>query len=72
MHPSYPDHNIDAGSRTRAAQTIKEHDRDLLTARWKFAHDMCSLAACNQAFESCKKEDTYDLGNALMCSPGVT
>ncbi|KAF9464773.1 hypothetical protein BDZ94DRAFT_1255855 [Collybia nuda] len=47
--------------RTRAVQATEEHDRKLLSDCWRFAHDMRSLAACNQAFESCRKEDTYDL-----------
>jgi len=33
------------------------------------AHDICSIAACNIAFEDCKEEEGYDLGEILYyCS----
>lgn len=34
----------------------------MLKELWQTAHDICSLAACNIAFEDCKEEDGYDLG----------
>ncbi|KAG6899741.1 hypothetical protein C0993_007270 [Termitomyces sp. T159_Od127] len=36
--------------------------REDLTARWKVAHELCYLIACNQAFDDCKDGDIYDLG----------
>jgi hypothetical protein len=29
------------------------------------AHDICSIAACNIAFEDCKEGEAYDLGEIL-------
>ena len=51
-------------SRSRSLSAIEDIDKETLTARWEVAHDICSLAACNQAFEDCKEGGTYDLGNA--------
>lgn len=48
--------------RKRASGT--RGDDENLTARWKTAHDICSLIACNLAFESSRDGETYDLGNA--------
>ncbi|RDB21136.1 hypothetical protein Hypma_011673 [Hypsizygus marmoreus] len=47
--------------RHRATNVTDNKEKDLLTARWKIAHDICSLAACNRAFEDCQDGDTYDL-----------
>lgn len=46
----------------RATKAESNHERDMLTARWQTVHDMCSLIACNLAFEDCKDGDAYDLG----------
>ncbi|EKM55338.1 uncharacterized protein PHACADRAFT_255893 [Phanerochaete carnosa HHB-10118-sp] len=46
-----------ARSRTEDDETSKR----ALTARWRTAHDMCSVAAFNSAFEDCKDGDNYDL-----------
>ncbi len=37
-------------------------DKELLTERGKTAHDICSVAALNWAFEDCRDGDAYDLG----------
>ncbi|KAG6898359.1 hypothetical protein C0992_009034 [Termitomyces sp. T32_za158] len=42
------------------AMTDKDSSEDL-TTRWKVAHELCDLVACNQAFEDCKDGDIYDL-----------
>ncbi|GLB34886.1 hypothetical protein LshimejAT787_0204510 [Lyophyllum shimeji] len=43
---------------------IKDTEKDALTARWKTAHDICSLNACNRAFEDCQDSEGYDLDAA--------
>jgi len=48
--------------RSRAKFSKDEQDTEMLKDRWHTAHDVCSLAACNIAFEDCKEEDAYDLG----------
>ncbi|PBK78348.1 hypothetical protein ARMSODRAFT_947241 [Armillaria solidipes] len=46
--------------RLRSLRAKDENDRDNLTARWQTAHDLCSLAACNAAFEDCMDHDGLD------------
>ena len=48
--------------RSRAKFSKDEQDTEMLKDRWHTAHDVCSLAACNIAFEDCKEEGAYDLG----------
>lgn len=40
---------------------VKDSCEDL-PVRWKVAHELCYLVACNQAFDDCKDGDIYDLG----------
>ncbi|KAH0583791.1 hypothetical protein H2248_009394 [Termitomyces sp. 'cryptogamus'] len=47
--------------RKRAMAAKGSTSTEDLTARWKTAHELCSLVACNQAFDDCKEGDTYDL-----------
>lgn len=47
--------------RNRAKSDKDPALKDILTARWQSAHDMCSLVACNAAFEDCKDNDGPDL-----------
>ncbi|PBK97052.1 hypothetical protein ARMGADRAFT_1010562 [Armillaria gallica] len=47
--------------RLRSLRAKDENDRDNLTARWQTAHDLCSLAACNAAFEDCRDQEGPDL-----------
>ncbi|KAJ7709826.1 hypothetical protein B0H17DRAFT_1029380 [Mycena rosella] len=47
--------------RMRALKMHSGIEREILTARWQTAHDMCSLASCNAAFEDCKDGDAFDL-----------
>lgn len=42
--------------------------KTVLTARWKTAHDMCSVVALNSAFEDCRDDDSYDLGEPHTCA----
>ncbi|KAK0463953.1 uncharacterized protein EV420DRAFT_1264492 [Desarmillaria tabescens] len=44
----------------RSLRAKDENARDNLNARWQTAHDLCSLAACNAAFEDCKDNDGPD------------
>lgn len=54
-------------NRKRATNAIKDHEeKEDLTARWKSAHDACSLAACNTAFEDSKDDEGYDLGIEII------
>ena len=39
-----------------------------LEARWKTAHDLCSVTACNLAFEDSRDGETYDLGIIILPS----
>ncbi|KAF5381080.1 hypothetical protein D9615_004015 [Tricholomella constricta] len=39
----------------------QDEEKYNLTMRWKTAHDICSLSACNKAFEDCQDGETYDL-----------
>ncbi|KAJ7172400.1 hypothetical protein C8R46DRAFT_147163 [Mycena filopes] len=45
----------------RAQKVGSEVEREILEARWQTALDMCSIAACNAAFEDCKEDDGFDL-----------
>ncbi|KAG5647224.1 hypothetical protein DXG03_000759 [Asterophora parasitica] len=36
-------------------------EKENLTMRWRTAHNICSLAACNKAFEDCHDGENYDL-----------
>ncbi|PSR77354.1 hypothetical protein PHLCEN_2v7955, partial [Hermanssonia centrifuga] len=45
----------------RAEKAVSEIDKELLTERGKTAHDICSVAALNWAFEDCRDGDAYDL-----------
>jgi hypothetical protein len=56
---------VEGGTRARSSSVTNDIERDNLKARWEVAHDICSLAACRQAFEDCKEGETYDLGEAL-------
>lgn len=48
--------------RTRALRANNSADKSSLSSRWQAAHDMCSVAACNMAFDECKESDEgYDL-----------
>lgn len=60
-------------SRARSLSATNDIVKENLAARWEVAHDICSLIACNQAFEDCKEGGTYDLGNKLFifAHPGV-
>jgi hypothetical protein len=49
-------------SRARSLHAKDEKESEMLKELWQTAHDICSLAACNMAFEDCKEEDGYDLG----------
>lgn len=48
--------------RARSLSATNDIVKENLAARWEVAHDICSLIACNQAFEDCKEGGTYDLG----------
>jgi hypothetical protein len=49
--------------RTRALRATNSADKSRLSSHWQAAHDMCSVAACNMAFDECKESDEgYDLG----------
>ena len=52
--------------RTRASFSKDDNEKELLEDRWQTAHDLCSVAACNIAFEDCKEEDGYDLGKIVF------
>jgi hypothetical protein len=54
-----------SGDRAKVRQVRKEDDRERLLARLQTARDLCSVAACNTAFEDCKEGDAYDLGACL-------
>ncbi|KIK08291.1 hypothetical protein K443DRAFT_672780 [Laccaria amethystina LaAM-08-1] len=47
--------------RSRAITVQNDAERNILNARWQAAHDMCSIAACNIAFEDCREGEAYDL-----------
>lgn len=47
--------------RLRAITLQNDDERNTLNARWQAAHDMCSIAACNIAFEDCREGETYGL-----------
>ena len=53
---------IDIFVRARSRIEEDEQTRNVLTARWKTAHDLCSIVALNSAFEDCRDDDSYDLG----------
>jgi hypothetical protein len=55
--------------RARSLSASKDIEKEMLTARWEVAHDICSLVACNQAFEDCKEGTTYDLGIFILVHP---
>jgi hypothetical protein len=55
-------------SRARSLWATKDIVKESLTARWEVAHDICSVAACNQAFEDCQEGKTYDLGEIYFFS----
>ncbi|KIY72204.1 hypothetical protein CYLTODRAFT_418183 [Cylindrobasidium torrendii FP15055 ss-10] len=44
------------------ARTAKGTEKESLDARWRSAHDLCSLIACNSAFDDCRDADGPDLG----------
>ena len=48
--------------RARSLYTKDEAEAEVLKELWQTAHDICSLAACNFAFDGCKDNDEYDLG----------
>lgn len=52
------------GNRARSRTEEDETSKRALAARWKTAHDMCSVAALNSAFEDCRDGDGYDLGKS--------
>ncbi|GJE87143.1 hypothetical protein PsYK624_032260 [Phanerochaete sordida] len=45
----------------RSQAEDEESSKRALTARWKTAHDMCSVVALNSAFDDCRDGDAYDL-----------
>lgn len=47
----------------REART--EDDKKLLNDRMQTARSLCSIAACNTAFEDCQEGESYDLGMRL-------
>ena len=48
----------------RSKTTTSEAEKDALTEQWRTAHDLCSVAALDSAFEDCRDDDmTYDLGS---------
>ncbi|KAF9535274.1 hypothetical protein CPB83DRAFT_841502 [Crepidotus variabilis] len=47
--------------RSRSKHATDISDKEGLEDRWRTAHDICSLAACNIAFEDCKEDGGYDL-----------
>jgi len=56
-------HTIDSLGRIKVLhQGRSNSETEILTARWQTAHEMCSLVACNMAFEDCQEGDAYDLG----------
>ncbi|CAA7271639.1 unnamed protein product [Cyclocybe aegerita] len=50
--------------RTQAQATKNEEEAKMLRDRWQTALDVCSIAACNTAFEDCKEDGGYDLDAA--------
>ncbi|TFK42513.1 hypothetical protein BDQ12DRAFT_676334 [Crucibulum laeve] len=50
--------------RSRAQHSKDDSDREVLTARWQTAHDICSLMAGNMAFEDCHEGEGYDVSAA--------
>jgi len=49
-------------ARKRAEWTKDPQLKELLTAKWRTAHDLCSVVACNMVFNNCAERDSYDLG----------
>ncbi|KAF9484725.1 hypothetical protein BDN70DRAFT_872266 [Pholiota conissans] len=47
--------------RAQSLHAKDEKESTILKDLWQTAHDICSLAACNIAFEDCKEEEGYDL-----------
>jgi len=45
----------------KARHARKDNDKNKFLARRDTVHDMCSMAACNTAFEDCKEGSGYDL-----------
>ncbi|KAJ3517171.1 hypothetical protein NLJ89_g668 [Agrocybe chaxingu] len=50
--------------RTRAQAAKNEQEAEMLRDRWQTALDVCSIAACNTAFDDCKEDGGYDLDAA--------
>ncbi len=48
-------------TRNRSRRAKDQSEKETLDARWQSAHDLCSLAACNAAFEDCRDADGPDL-----------
>jgi len=55
--------------RSRTITVQNDTERNTLNARWQAAHDMCSIAACNIAFEDCREGETYGLGTPTLLPP---
>ncbi|KXN86898.1 hypothetical protein AN958_09493 [Leucoagaricus sp. SymC.cos] len=47
--------------RKRAMLAKDPELKEQLATKWRTAHDMCSVAACNMVFGNCADGDTYDL-----------
>jgi hypothetical protein len=57
--------------RMKMLRTENNTDKEILAARWQTAHEICSLAACNTAFQDCREGDAYDLGKLFPAASGL-
>lgn len=57
--------------RTRAKASTKEADKIRLAEQWQTVHDICSVSALNLAFEECREDKLYDIGEYGMCYRSV-
>ncbi|KAF4615030.1 hypothetical protein D9613_003116 [Agrocybe pediades] len=48
-------------TKMNASKAKKGPDAENLECRWQTAHDICSIAACNIAFDGCSEKIGYDL-----------
>lgn len=53
--------------RIKARQSEGEVMKEL-NGRWLNGHDLCTVSACNVAFEDCREGDGYDLGTPVLAS----
>lgn len=55
----------------RAKLCVDEREKERLERGWMAIHDLCSLSACNRAFDDCREggEEEYDRGGfRFVCS----